>query len=269
MTQILVDKPQEGVTRITLNRPDKLNSFTYTMYKEFLEALDQVRYDNATRVVILTGAGKGFCAGHDVSGGGGQPDWVPDDMAPAEKNRAILSVIGHLPMALRSLPQPVIGAINGAAAGMGYALALSTDICLVTKATKLVPSFHNAGTGSELGMSWLMPRLVGLQHAMDILLTGRAMQGEEAARIGLAAQCSEDTEALAIDALATAAQICGNVPRAVNLTKHSIWANLSVGSFDAALEMELRAIVIAGNSEDAKERRTAMFEKRPPQFRNR
>jgi enoyl-CoA hydratase len=269
MDQVLIDKPQEGVTRITLNRPDKLNAFSYTMYREFLAALEQIRYDTATRVVILTGAGKGFCARHDVSGSGGQPDWVPDDMAPADKNRAILAVIGHLPMAMRNLPQPVIGAINGAAAGMGYALALSTDICLVTKATKLVPSFHNAGTGSELGMSWLLPRMVGLQHAMDILLTGKPMQGEEAARIGLAARCSEDSEALAADALSTAAQICNNVPWAVNLAKHSVWSNLSVGSFDAALEIELRAIVIAGNSDDAKERRKAAFEKRAPKYQNR
>lgn len=269
MSQILLDHPAEGVARVTLNRPDKLNSFSYSMYDELFATLDKIRYDPAIRSVILTGAGKGFCAGHDVSGTGGKAEWVPKDCGPVEAGRAVMSVIARLPAALRSLPQPVIGAINGAAAGVGYVLALSTDLCLTTKTAKFVPSFHNAGTGTELGVSWLLPRLVGLQHAMDILLTGRTMLGEEAARIGLVLRALDDADALMVEALAVADQIAGNVPVAVTLAKHSIMSNLSVGSFEAALELELRAIMIAGGSEDAKERRTARAEGRKPVFRSR
>jgi enoyl-CoA hydratase len=269
MAQVLVDTSGEEIVRITLNRPDKLNAFSYSMYDEFLAALDQVRYSRKARVVILTGAGTAFCSGHDVSGTGGAPAWVPEDLALAERQRAIMSVIGRLPIAMRSLPQPIIGAINGAAAGIGYALAISCDLLITTRAAKFVPSFHNAGTGSELGASWLLPRLVGLQHAMDILLTGRPMLGEEAARIGLALAAVEDGEALAAKSLEMAELIKGNVPRAVNLAKQSIWAGLSIGSFESALELEQRAITIAGGSDDAGERRKARAEKRTPNFNNR
>ena len=269
MSQVLKEVIEEGVAKITLNRPDSLNAFTYTMYGEFLQALDSIRYDPSIRVVILTGAGKAFCSGADISGAAGTPDWVPDSMAPVERNRAIMDVLGRLPSGLQSLPQPVIGAINGAAAGVGYALALSCDLCLTTKAAKFLPAFHNTGTGSEFGASWLLPKLVGLQHAMEILLTGRLMLGEEAAQIGLCLRAFDAPDAMSAAALEIAKQIRSNVPRAVTLAKQSVWASLSVASFGAALEMEIRAISLAGNSEDAKEKRASLAERRLPKFTNR
>lgn len=269
MSQILQEVIDEGVARITLNRPQSLNAFTYSMYAELFQALERIRYDPAIRVVILTGAGKGFCSGADTSGAAGTPAWVPDSMAQAERNRAIMDVLGKLPSALHSLPQPVIGAINGAAAGVGFALALSCDVCLTTKSAKFVPAFHNTGTGSEFGASWLLPKLVGLQAAMEILLTGRMMLGEEAASIGLCLRAYDDTEALNAAALEMARQVRANVPRAVTLAKQSVRTNLSVGSFGAALEVELRAIALAGNSDDAQEKRAAVAERRAPKFVNR
>jgi enoyl-CoA hydratase len=239
------------------------------MYGELLQALEGIRYDPAIRVVILTGAGRGFCAGADTSGAAGAPDWVPDSMAPVERNRAIMDVLGRLPSALHSLPQPVIGAINGAAAGVGYALAISCDLCLTTKTAKFLPAFHNTGTGSELGASWLLPKLVGLQAAMEILLTGRMMLGEEAASIGLCLRAFDDSEAMNLAALEIARQICSNVPRAVTLAKQSVRTNLSVASFGAALEVELRAISLAADSDDAKEKRASVAERRAPKFVNR
>jgi enoyl-CoA hydratase len=269
MSQIIREVVEEGVVRIVMNRPSSLNAFTYSMYGELLQTLDGIRYDPAIRVVILTGAGTAFCSGADISGAAGKPDWVPDSLAPVERNRAILDVLGRLPAALHSLPQPVIGAINGAAAGVGYALALSCDVCLTLRSAKFLPAFHNTGTGSEFGASWLLPKLVGLQRAMEILLTGRLMLGEEATQIGLCLRAYDDAEALNLAALEMAKQIRANVPRAVTLAKQSVWANLSVASFGAAMEMELRAISLAGNSDDAKEKRTAMAERRAPKFNNR
>jgi enoyl-CoA hydratase len=268
MTEILSDRIDEGVARVTLNRPDKLNAFTYAMYDKFFQVLDEIRYNPDIRVVVLTGAGRAFCSGADISGAD-KPAWAPESLAPVERNRAIMDVIGRLPTALRTLPQPVIGAINGAAAGVGYSLALSCDLCLTTKTAKFLPAFHNSGTGSELGASWLLPRLVGVQKAMDILLTGRLMLGEEAAKIGLALDAFDDVETLNAKVLEKAAQIRANVPRAVNLAKQSVWGNLSVGSFETALEMELRAICLAQNSEDAKEKRASVAERRAPKFKNR
>lgn len=269
MSQILEERIEEGIARITLNRPDALNAFTYSMYDEFFQALDRVRYDPSVRVVVLTGAGRAFCSGADVSGAAGSPHWVPDSMAPVERARAIMDVLGRLPSALQSLPQPVIGAINGAAAGVGYGLALSCDLCLTVKAAKFVPAFHNTGTGSEFGASWLLPKLVGLQRAMEILLSGRMMRGEEAEQVGLCLRAYDDTEAMYEAVLELARQIRANVPRAVMLAKQSVWANLSVGSFGAAMEMELRAISLASNTEDAVEKRRAVAERRAPTFNNR
>jgi enoyl-CoA hydratase len=140
---------------------------------------------------------------------------------------------------------------------------------VTTKTAKFLPAFHNSGTGSEMGASWLLPRLVGLQRAMDILLTGRTMLGEEAAQIGLALAAFDDVEAMNRKALEIAGQIRANVPRAVNLAKQSVLGNLSVGSFEVALEMELRAISLAQNSDDAKEKRAATNERRAPKFSNR
>ena len=269
MSQVLKETVEAGVVKITLNRPDALNAFTYSMYGEFLAALDSVRYDPEVRVVVLTGAGRAFCSGADVSGAAGSPDWVPDSMDKPERNRAIMDVLSRIVTGLHSLPQPVIGAINGAAAGVGYALALSCDMNLTTKTAKWLPAFHNTGTGSEFGASWLLPKLVGLQRAMEILLTGRLMLGEEAAQAGLALRAYDDAEAMHAAALEIAAQIRGNVPRAVTLAKQSVWSNLSVSSFGAALEMETRAIALAGNSADATEKRTAIAQRRAPVFTNR
>jgi len=269
MSQILREVIDEGVARITLNRPAALNAFTYSMYGELLRALDGIRYDPTIRVVILTGAGKAFCSGADISGAAGAPEWVPDSMAPVERNRAIMDVLGRLPSALQSMPQPVIGAINGAAAGVGYALALSCDLCLTTTTAKFLPAFHNTGTGCEFGASWLLPKLVGLQATMEILLTGRMMLGDEAAKIGLCLRACDDAAAMNLAALEMARQIRANVPRAVTLAKQSVWANLSVSSYGTALEMELRAISLAGNSDDAKEKRASVAERRDPKFANR
>jgi enoyl-CoA hydratase len=260
---------EEGVATITLNRPESLNAFTYSMYRELFDVLDTVRYDPAIRVVILTGAGKGFCSGADTGAAAGAPDWVPDSMAPIERNRAIMDVLSRLPVSLHSLPQPVIGAINGPAAGVGYALVLACDVCLTVKTAKFVPAFHNTGTGSEFGASWLLPKLVGLQRAMEILLTGRTMLGEEAASLGLCLRAYDDVAAMHTAALEMARMIRTNVPRTVTLAKQSIWTNLSVGSLAAAMELELRAISLAGHSEDAKEKRLSVAERRPPKFLNR
>jgi enoyl-CoA hydratase len=269
MADILKDVIDGNVALVTLNRPQSLNAFTYAMYGELFDVLDSIRYDTAIRVVILTGTGKGFCSGADTSGAAGSPDWVSDSMAPVERNRAIMDVLGRLPSALHRLPQPVIGAINGAAAGVGYALALSCDVCLTVKSSKFVPAFHNTGTGSEFGASWLLPKLVGLQRAMDILLTGRTMMGDEAAGVGLCLKAYDDTAAMHAAALEMARQICNNAPRAVALAKQSVWTNLEVGSHGAAMELELRAISLAGNSEDAREKRLSLAERRPPRFLNR
>ena len=212
MADIEIDKPTEGVRRITLNRPDALNCFPFPMYAELLGALQDIRFDPEVRVVVLTGAGRAFSGGHDTRTSS-EPDWVRGKPGKAQKFRAVMAKMGEIPVTMRALPQPVIAAVNGPAAGLGYLLALAADICLVARSAKFVNAFHNAGTGHELGFSYLLPRAVGTQRAAELLLTGRPVLAEEAARIGIAVRMVEDAD-LQAEALALAGSIAGNSPTA-------------------------------------------------------
>ena len=267
MDQILVDDPAPGVRRITLNRPDKLNAFTYDMYQGLLAALEACRYQPDIRVVILTGAGRGFCSGHDMTEAVGTPAWVAPGSGPAQFTKTMLTELGRIPVLMRSLPQPVICAVNGTCGGIGYALALAGDLCLAARSAKFINLIHNAATGCELGLSWMLPRAVGTQRAAEILLTARPVLADEAERIGLVLRAVPDEE-LMDQTLALAEQIKANVPIGIWLTKQSLWLNQGVGSLEQAVEIEARAVYIAQSSQDGVEKRTAAAEKRAPVFRN-
>jgi enoyl-CoA hydratase len=265
--EILVDRPEAGVLRVTLNRPASLNAFTYSMYGRLIEVLRGLRHDSSTRVVILTGNGKGFCAGHDLRGAG-QPDYIDDPgMGKAYLGKHIISELGSIPVLMRTAPQPIICAVNGATAGLGYALALAADITLAASSAKFVNSFHNAATGHELGVSYMLPRAVGAQRAAEILLTSRPVLAEEAERIGLVLRAVPD-DRLLDEALGIARSIMQNVPLGIWLTKQSLWLNQNVGSLEAAIELEARAIPLAQSTADAAEKRSSFLEKRPPVFSN-
>jgi enoyl-CoA hydratase len=267
MNEILIDAPIEGVKRLTLNRPEVLNSFTYSMYVALIDQLRGLQHDTATRVVVLTGAGKGFCAGHDLRNAG-QPGWIQDpELGKAYRNKLTISELNSIPVLMRQAPQPIICAVNGAAAGMGYALALAADLCIAAKSAKFVNSIHNAGTGHELGLSYMLPRVVGTQRAAEILLTARPVLADEAERIGLVLRAVPDDQ-LTEAALELARSIMVNVPIGVWLTKQSLWMNQSAGSFEAAIEMETRAVYIAQSTTDAAEKRASFLEKRKPAFKN-
>jgi enoyl-CoA hydratase len=267
MDHILVDDPAPGVRRITLNRPEKLNAFTFDMYVALREALEALRYDVETRVVILTGAGSGFCSGHDMTEAVGSPNWVAPGSGPAQFTKTMLTELGRIPVLMRSLPQPVICAVNGTCGGIGYALALAGDLCLAAKSAKFINLIHNAATGCELGLSWMLPRAVGAQRAAEILLTARPVLADEAERIGLVLRAVADA-ALMADALALAEQIKVNVPIGIWLTKQSLWINQGVGSLEQAIELEHRAVYISQSTQDAAEKRAAVAERRAPVFRN-
>ena len=266
MSDILQDTPVPGVCRLTLNRPDKLNAFSYPMYVEFIDALERLRFDAETRVVILTGAGRGFCSGHDIAGGG-EPAWVSADLGKAQLTRAIVAKLGEIPLRLRNLPQPVICAVNGVTAGLGYALTLACDMTLAARSAKFVNAFHNAGTGHELGVSYMLPRAVGAQRAAELLLTSRPVLAEEAQAIGLILRAVDD-ERLMDEALALADQLLVNSPIGNALTKQSMWLNATAGSLEAAIELENRAIYMSQSTEDSAEKRRAFIEKRRPDFKN-
>lgn len=264
MSNILIDQPLDGVKRVTLNRPDAMNSFTFDMYVEFIDLLRGLRNDASTRVVILTGAGRAFCSGHDLRAGGTAP-WVDGEVGKMQYKKFSITELGQIPVLMRSLPQPIICAVNGAAAGMGYSLALASDMTLAARSAKFVNSIHNAATGHELGMSYLLPRAIGSQRAAEILYTMRPVLAEEAERIGLVLRMVDDAD-LPEAALELARGILVNVPLGIWMTKQSLHFNQSAGSLEAAIELENRAVMVAQSTEDAVEKRKSFLEKRPPAF---
>jgi enoyl-CoA hydratase len=264
MSDILVDQPFEGVQRLTLNRPEAMNAFTFDMYQQLVDLLEQLALDSSARVVILTGTGRGFCAGHDLKNSG-QMSWVDPELGRMQRNKFGLALLGRIPLLMRKLPQPVICAVNGTTAGLGYALALAADLTLAAKSAKFVNSFHNAATGHELGLSYLLPRAVGSQRAAEILYTARPVLADEAERIGLILRAVDD-EQLMDAALELAKSIAANVPIGIWLTKQSLWFNQAAGSLEAAIEFENRAIAMSQATDDAAEKRKAFLEKREPKF---
>jgi enoyl-CoA hydratase len=192
-------------------------------------------------------------------------DWVPDYVGKAYSSRYSMNVISAIPLALRNLPQPVICGVNGTVAGMALAFPLACDITLAASSAKFVNSIHNAGSGAELGLSYLLPRAVGTQRAAEILLTARPVSSEEAERIGLVLKTVPDEE-LQDACLKLAADMAVNVPMGLWVTKQSLWANQNAGSFEQAIEFESRGVFLAQSMDDKTEKQKAFFEKRPPQF---
>lgn len=264
---ILLDTPEPGVRRVTLNRPETLNAFTWEMYGSLLEALDAIKGDPEVRSVIITATGRGFCSGHDLRNAGANP-CENEGWGPAFTNRHSLQYLGRIPLAIRNLPQPVICAVNGTVAGVGYTLALASDMTIAVRSAKFVNTIHNAATGAELGLSYLMSRAVGSQRAAELVLTARPVLADEAERIGLILRAVDD-DRLEHEALAIARNIAANVPMGIWLTKQSLWLNQSAGSLEAAIELESRAVAIAQATEDAREKRSAFLEKRAPEFKMR
>ncbi len=266
---LLLDNPIEGVRRITLHRPDRLNAMTCEMIDMLVDEIERIHFDPEVRVVIVTAAGRGFCSGADLSGTG-RPRNMPIGIEAGSPQyaRYFLQQMERIPKGLRALPQPVICAVNGVAAGAGYSLALACDMTIAAQSARFVNAIHNAATGCEFGMSYLLPRAVGLQKAAEILFTQRPVGSEEAERIGLVLKTVPD-EALMDEALALARDMIVNVPLGLWVTKQALWANQSAGSLDAAIEFEHRGVYIAQASEDAREKLASYLEKRPPVFRHR
>ena len=228
-------------------------------------ALDAIASDRSCRVVILTGAGRGFCAGIDLSGYGTAPG--ADGGGQVEDTFATQTHIAALVPRLRSLPQPVIAAVNGAAAGGGLALALASDVRIAGASARFNVAFVRLGiSGCDIGVSWLLPRLIGASRAWELMLTGRIIDAEEADHIGLVLRVVPDEELMEA-ALGTAALIVANSPWAIRMTKEVMWSQLEVGSLQAGMDLENRTQVLSSMTGDMREAVAAFLEKRPPSYR--
>ena len=259
----------EGVTLLTLDRPDRLNAMNAELIEDLHAALDEVRADSACRVVVLTGAGRGFCAGLDL-GGYGTPSSAPaEGEGRAQAGLRVQQQIAALVPKLRSLRQPVIAAVNGAASGGGLALALASDVRVAAASARFNVAFVRIGlSGCDIGVSWLLPRLVGASKAFELLLTGRLIDADEADRIGLVSRVVPDGSVVDA-ALAIAGEIAANSPFGVWMTKEVMWSNLEVPSLQAGIDLENRTQILSSFTEDHREALAAFLEKRPPSYRNR
>ncbi|MFT4287947.1 enoyl-CoA hydratase/isomerase family protein [Nocardioides sp.] len=264
---VLTSSPTAGVRLVTLDRPDRLNTLDRGLVAELHRTLDEIAQDAECRVVVLTGAGRAFCAGLDLQGYG-DPDreerlGLP--LATLERQKEIAALTERL----HTLPQPVIAAVNGPAAGGGLALVLASDVRLAAPEAVFAVSFIKAGfSACDVGVSWLLPRIVGAGRAHELMLTGRRFDAAEAERIGLVLEVV-DSARLLDAALAKAAEIMGNGPAQVELTKEGMWLALETPSLKTMIELENRQQVITALTEDSDEAKRAFLEKRAPVFRRR
>ena len=258
--------PTEGVVLLTLNRPSSLNSMTAELVQSLHEHIHDIAVDPTARVVILTGAGRGFCAGLDLRGYGTAPN--TEHLGRTQAGFAVQKHIASLIPALRSLPQPVIAAVNGPAAGGGFALVLGSDIRLSSRSARFNAAFIRIGLSAcDIGTSWLLPRIVGVARAQELMLTGRVFDAEEAYRIGLVVDLLDD-DTLLDAALAKAAEIMRNSPFGVALTKEGMWGALEIPGLQNAIDIENRQQIMASATADHREAMAAFVERRPPSYTN-
>ena len=264
MAVVELSTPSPGIALVTLNRPDKLNAMTSELVESLHDTLDTIADDESVRVVVLTGAGRGFCAGLDLGGYGTAPGRRQPGKVEASfaTQKHIASLIPHM----RSIPQPIIAAVNGPAAGGGFALVLGSDIRIAATTARFNAAFIRIGLSAcDIGTSWLLPRLVGAARAQELMLTGRIFDAAEAERIGLVIECVPD-EALLDRAYEKAAEIMLNSPIGVALTKEGMWSALEIPGLQAAIDMENRQQIMATFSDDAQETLRARAEKRAPRY---
>ncbi|MFN6542516.1 enoyl-CoA hydratase [Mycolicibacterium nivoides] len=262
---VLVDRPRPDVALVTLNRPERMNSMAFDVMVPLKDVLEELRYDNSVRVVVLTGAGRGFSSGADHKSAGSVPH-VAGLTRPTYALRS-MEILDDVILALRRLHQPVIAAVNGAAIGGGLCLALACDVRVAAEGAYFrAAGINNGLTASELGLSYLLPRAIGSSRAFEIMLTGRDVDAQEAERIGLVS--SVVAEDALLDACYSMADRMAAFSRpGIELTKRTLWSGLDAASLEGHMQAEglgqLFVRLLTANFEEAV---AARAEKRPAVF---
>jgi enoyl-CoA hydratase/carnithine racemase len=247
-TTLTVERLDTGVALVHLDRPERLNAINEVLLDELRQLCVDLTRDRDVRAVVLTGSGRGFCSGIDLRDFG--PSML-DAADPAIDRLRFQEAMASLPQAIRALPQPVVAAVNGPAVGGGLALCLAADVRICSESA----SFGNAAvliglSGAEMGMSYFLPRIVGLSVAADWMLTGRTVSADEAHRRGLVSELTDDG-GLVERALELAGQIAANSPLGVQMTKRALQLNADAPDLFAAIELENRNQVITHATDDA------------------
>lgn len=261
--EILIATVEDGVVLLTLNRPTVRNAFSFRMFEELTAACRRIARDPEVRIVIISGAGEGFCSGADLS----MIEDIDPDRASVPEVMRMFAYAEELVQAIRAMPQPVIAAVNGAAAGGGFALALACDLRVCVPSASFIASFVRFGLmGCELGVSYLLPKIVGVSAAFEMVLTGRPVGAEEAQRLGLVLDVVPGDRLLR-RTMDIARAIRANSPFGVRLTKEVMWRNLGAADFDQAMQLEMRCQLLAARTADHREAVLAYLERRPATYR--
>ena len=263
MSDLTLETLDQGVTLLRMNRPARLNALTDDSVAEFAQILERLASDANLRVLILTGEGRGFCAGFDLT----LADRAPLTLelgevgAWAARQEAFAGIVTRL----RALRAPVIAAVNGPANGAGLGLALACDIRIAAPSAVFNAAFVKVGISScDIGVSWLLPRCIGMSRAFEIMLTGRMVGAIEAERIGLVSSLAASDEELLHCAMTTARSIAGCSALGVWMTKRGAWANVEAASLQAAIELENRTqIMVRGTGDLARAAAALTARKRP------
>jgi enoyl-CoA hydratase len=262
---VLVDRPRPNIALVTLNRPERMNSMAFDVMVPLKKVMDELTYDNSVRVIVLTGAGRGFSSGADHKSAGSVPN-VDGLTRPTYALRS-MQVLDDAILALRRMHQPVIAAVNGAAIGGGLCLALACDIRVAaTGAYFRAAGINNGLTASELGLSYLLPRAIGSSRAFELMLTGRDVDAQEAERIGLVSRVVSDDDLLEA-CYQMAEGIAGFSRPGIELTKRTLWTGMDAASLEGHMQAEglgqLFVRLLTANFEEAV---AARAEKRAPVF---
>ncbi|MGE3845703.1 MAG: crotonase/enoyl-CoA hydratase family protein [Gammaproteobacteria bacterium] len=253
---------EDGVLTLTLNRPDKLNAFTHTMLRELIDAFDRADADDEVRVIIVTGAGRGFCAGADLSAGAGSFNHAAERDAASHRDGG-----GLLTLRIYESRKPVIAAINGAAVGVGATMTLPMDIRLASSDARFGFVFARRGIVPEACSSWFLPRVVGISQALEWAYSGRVFPAQEALAGGLVKEVLAPEDLLP-RARAIAAEIVTQTSAiSVTLIRHMMWRMLSADHPMDAHRIDSRGVYALGQTADAKEGVSSFLEKRAPKFR--
>jgi enoyl-CoA hydratase len=264
---VIVEQPRPHVALVTLNRPDRMNSMAFDVMVPLRERLEEIGLDNDVRVVVLTGAGTGFCSGADLDDPGRVPD-IEGLTLPTIALRS-MELLERVVTTIRSLHQPVLAAVNGPAIGGGFCLALGCDLRYAsTSAYFRAAGINNGLTASELGISYLLPRVVGAGRASEIMLTGRDVSAEEAERIGMVSQAVAPDDLLDT-CYETAERMIGFSRAGVELTKRMLRSGLEAGSMAGHMDSEgVAQLFVRLTTQNFEEAVAARREQRAPHFRD-
>ncbi len=270
MQYVTLEKPRPHIAVLTLNRPERYNALSFAVLKDIHAALDEISGDLKTRVLIITGAGKGFCAGADLKEGISSGQKWSEDLGVIQDKYQMQQAFGSLPVKIRQIPQPVIAAVNGPAAGGGLAIALASDIRICTTTAKFNAAFIRIGIGAaDMAVSYFLPKAVGPALAAELMYTGRFVEPDEAQRTGLVSRVVEP-EKLMETALSLAGEMVANAsPFGLRITKEAL--NLVQGglSLEEAVHLENRNQVLALQTQDFMQAAAAWMQKKTPEYKDR